>query len=248
MYKNILVITDNEPLYKEFRNIIKDKQLECKNFNFAFSYNNKYLCEVYRDNDEFIPINIKESPSEIINKYDLIISLHCKQIFPPEIVKSTDCVNIHPGFNPYNRGWYPQVFSILNKMPCGVTIHLIDENLDHGDIIVQEEIEIKEWDTSETVYNKIIELEIKLLNENIEKIINKDYKVVRPSLEGNVNLKKDFNELCEIDLDESGTARDFIDRLRALSFSKYNNAYFITKEGEKVWVNIKLTLDNDENI
>ena len=43
---------------------------------------------------------------------------------------------------------FQQVFSILNKLPVGVTIHEMDEQLDHGIIIVQKEINIFSWETS----------------------------------------------------------------------------------------------------
>jgi methionyl-tRNA formyltransferase len=67
---------------------------------------------------------------EIIEKYQLVFSLHCKQIFPSELISNVKCINVHPGYNPLNRGWYPQVFSIIYDLPIGATIHEIDEVVD----------------------------------------------------------------------------------------------------------------------
>ncbi len=85
-----------------------------------------------------MPICLKECDNSFFDKYILFISLHCKQIFPQRLTDNYRCINIHPGYNPYNRGWFPQVFSILNKNTAGVTIHEIDQELDHGPIIYQE--------------------------------------------------------------------------------------------------------------
>jgi methionyl-tRNA formyltransferase len=149
------------------------------------------------------------------------------------------CINVHPGLNPYNRGWFPHVFSILNSHPCGATIHEMDEQLDHGPIICQKEVDVEMWDTSLTLYNKILDAEMYLLEQNIEKILSGDYKTVIKG-EGNVNLKKDFDDLCKIDLDNVDTFRNHINRLRALTHGDYKNAYFIDDSGNKIYLKLEL--------
>jgi len=156
------------------------------------------------------------------------------------MVESIRCINIHPGLNPFNRGWYPQVFSIINKFPIGITIHEIDEYLDHGPVIVQKELEIFPWETSFDVYSRIIQEEIQLIDKHLLDIITNNYKLTYLDSEGNVNLKKDFNALCKIDLSKIVTMGEAIDFLRAVTFPKYRNAYFI-KDGEKIFVDLNLT-------
>ena len=36
-------------------------------------------------------------------------------------------VNLHPSYLPYNRGQYPNVWSIMDGTPAGVTLHYIDD-------------------------------------------------------------------------------------------------------------------------
>lgn len=103
--------------------------------------------------------------------YDLIISLHCYQRFPSFLVQKVECINIHPGLNPYNRGWYPHVFSIVNKLPLGATIHEIDEDIDHGAIIAQHEVSLYSWDTSLTAYDRVVEAELSLIKENLIRLV-----------------------------------------------------------------------------
>lgn len=235
----ILVITDNKVMYDFFSNLIKSNLYKDILFDFRYSKKNNVFSKLYTDSN-FIAVDLKNDCDNIVKEYDLVFSLHCKQLFPSELVNNVRCINVHPGLNPFNRGWFPQVFSIINKLPIGVTIHEMDEELDHGPIIVQKELEIKAWETSYDVYKRIQELEIELLRENLLKIINNDYKAVHPDSEGNVNLKKDFNELCEIDLDKKVSYREAIDFFRSMSFKGYKNAYFYDEEGNKIFVEIKL--------
>lgn len=234
----ILVITDNLFIFEEFKKITLQPRYKKINFDYRFSKNNTTL--INKKYDDFMPIDLKKDYIGLINKYELIISLHCKQIFPSELVNNIRCINIHPGLNPYNRGWFPQVFSIINKFPIGVTIHEMDEQLDHGPIIIQKELKIYDWETSYDVYKRILLLEIELLKENLVKIIYNDYKTYPPNLEGNINYKKDFVKLCEIDLDKKVTYREAIEYLRAMSFKGYKNAYFYDGDGNKIFVEIEL--------
>lgn len=185
-------------------------------------------------------LNITQHIQEIIEKYDLVISIHCKQFFPSELIKNIRCINVHPGYNPYNRGWYPQVFSIINGMTSGVTIHEMDEQLDHGKIILQQEYKIESWDTSGSAYAKIMDLERELVLENFASILNNDYEMLIPESEGNVNYKSDFEQLNYIDLKEKGTFGDFLNRLRAMTHGDFRNAYFIDDSGKKIFVRINL--------
>ena len=241
---NILVVTDNEYIFQNFLSIIKDEKY--KNFKFIFRYSakNTEMKDKYQNSQVFKAINIKEEIENIINSYDMIISLHCKQIFPPKLVNNLKCINVHPGFNPYNRGWFPQVFSILNKMDCGVTIHYMDEQLDHGKVLFQEKVNMYDWDTSMSLYDRIQDKEIELLKKNLYDILTKNIEGFQVE-EGNINTLNDFKKLCEIDLDEKITMREAIDKLRALTHGKYKNAYFVSNN-EKIYV--KLVLEKEEKI
>lgn len=239
---NILIVSDNKFLVEQFHQILVEKKLKnAHQWDYACSPVNKALL-----NDSSLPVKMKaivmkEQGEQLVDKYDLIFSLHCKQLFPAALVKNVKCINVHPGLNPYNRGWFPQVFSILNKKKSGATIHEIDEQLDHGAIIAQKEVPIESWDTSLTAYNKIQEAEIELLRENLENILSGNYTTTTPAEEGNVNLKKDFNELCEIDMQKQATVGETIDYLRAMTHGSYANAWFIDKAtGKKVYVKVEL--------
>ena len=186
-------------------------------------------------------LSVKDNAESIARTFDLIVSYHCRQLFPSEITSRVRCVNIHPGFNPHNKGWYPGVFSIYNGLPAGATIHEIDEKIDNGPIIAQRRIEILPEDTSGTVYPKIIQAEYDLLEEWFMPMITGEYETFAPSEIGNLNFKKDYYALQELDLDEKLSTKQLIDKLRALTHPPFQNAYYIDqKTGDRIYVSVDL--------
>jgi len=235
--KKIFVVTDNLFIYNNFNKIINVK----KNILVHY-YCSPTSLHIFDDEIKrglINPLYLKKSPELFINNYDLGISCHSKQLFPAAIVNTTLCINIHPGLNPYNRGWYPQVFSIINDLPSGVTIHIMDEEIDHGDIIAQEEIEIKSCENSLDVYERIQTKEVEMIKLTIDDILNNKFKRTKPFSEGNYNSIKDYKNLCKIDMDKKVSMRYAINYLRAMTHPPYKNSYFIDEKGEKVFISIK---------
>lgn len=192
-------------------------------------------------------LNVKEHSERIRASFDLVISYHCRQLFPKEIIEAVRCINIHPGFNPFNKGWYPGVFSIANGLPAGATIHEIDSKIDNGPIIAQKRIVILPEDTSGTVYPKIIQAEYELLEEWFMPMLTGKYKTFSPQEAGNLNFKKDYYALQEIDLDEQLSAKQLIDRLRALTHPPFQNAFYTDPEtGDRIYISVKLMRKNNQ--
>lgn len=248
VFKNVLIISDNLPLCKQFHAIIKKKGISTTQFTFSTSPFTNKDSFIVADGIETKVFNLKEQIAidTIIETYDLVFSIHCKQIFPPDLVAKVKCINVHPGYNPINRGWYPQVFAIINDYQIGATIHEIDKELDNGHIIARAFVEKRVYDTSETLYNKVIAKEIELLEEHLDSILNNSYEAFAPETESNLFLKKDFNNLLHLDLNEETTVGKVIDKLRALTHGSYSNAYFIDeKTGKKIYVGIQLKPEDD---
>lgn len=236
--QNILLLSDNEYLLSEFRKLDAQGLFAPHIITYGYSYYNAGLANRQTELG-LVPVNVKKDYGQILESYDLLVSLHCKQLFPQKLVEGMRCINIHPGLNPHNRGWFPQVFSIINGKPAGATIHEIDAELDHGAIIAQQEVQLYTWDTSLSAYNRILQAELELIKQHFKNIIEGEYTVMVAE-EGNLNLKKDFDALCNLDISQHGTLEEHINLLRALTHGTYKNAYFIDKDGNKVYVNIVL--------
>ena len=81
------------------------------------------------------------------------------------------CVNVHPSFLPKYRGPNPYLQTILhNEKKSGVTFHLIDENFDKGNILIQKEIEILPDDTSKELKDRTVYQARLLCSEILSKL------------------------------------------------------------------------------
>ena len=91
-------------------------------------------------------------------------------------------LNIHPSLLPKYRGPSPVQTTILNgDRKTGVTVIKLDDEMDHGPILAQEEVEIENDDTSETMYKKLFPLGAKLIAQNLEKYVKGDVKLTAQS-------------------------------------------------------------------
>ena len=232
----IFVFTDNRFVYHKLLPILLAQEVTEVDFYCSPSSAEIFFEEIAHGEIRCALVN---SDLPLLLEYQLGFSCHSKQIFPAELVNDVRCINIHPGMNPYNRGWYSQVFSIQNKHPAGVTIHEMDKEIDHGPIICQSQVKIQDWETSANVYMRVLEQEVELFSKWAPRLISGDYQTRQPEVEGNFNSKQDFLDLCEIDLDKSVTFREAIDYLRAVSHPPFFNAYY--RSGElKVYVRLEL--------
>jgi len=243
-----LILSDNPELTVFFQEQIRETLFKhVVQIDFCYSSINKNPETMIAVGSKEINVKLPQTIESLVGYYDLILSAHCKQIFPRDLVASVSCINFHPGYNPYNRGWFPQVFSILNGYPVGVTIHCMDEEIDHGHVIAQEIVDISIEDTSLEVYRKIISVEKKLIQKHLLSIIEGTFVAVPPSMEGNYNGIQDYKNLCQLDLNQVATLREHINLLRATSHGSYKNAYFLDEDGSKYFVCISIERESESN-
>lgn len=127
-----------------------------------------YQPEKVRGNTEFIN-EIKQL------KPDAICVVAYGKILPKELLEipKYGCINVHPSLLPKYRGSTPIQTAIINgDKTTGVTTMYMDEELDSGDIILQEEIEIKDNQTAGEVWDILSKVGANLLVETLNKIEN----------------------------------------------------------------------------
>lgn len=237
----ILILSDNREMLAYVFGLATRKPSANASFTYACSPGGLSDLADTLPGNALREIDVRAEGSALVLAYDLVLSIHCKQLFPPGVVSSVRCVNLHPGFNPYNRGWFPQVFSILNGLPAGATLHEMDAQLDHGRILGQREVELHRWDTSHSAYQRILAAEQALLEKHWDAVCQGTWSASQPSEEGNLNKLRDYRRLCGLDLEEVVTMGQAIDRLRALTHPPYRNAFFVDPvTGRRVYVQISL--------
>jgi len=232
-YNKVIVLSDSRDIAAGFVAMLSEIDISEVNFSF-FSTDVEFVA----GGITFNPLLPKNNLEFIISDFNLLLSLHCKQIIPSEIIEAIKCINLHPGYNPYNRGWYPHVFSLVNGLPAGATIHEMDNKIDNGPVIARKEVPMYAYDTSFSLYNRVVAAELQIVKDNIVQILKGNY-VTTDVGKGNLNTKKDYENLCRINLNEPVTYKQAFDRLRALSHGDYNNAWFIDEpSGKKCFVKL----------
>ncbi len=109
----------------------------------------------------------------ILANFRLIISKNVLDLLPLGIL------NIHPSLLPKYRGATPGQEAILNNdKKTGISIIKLDEKMDHGPILIQKEIEVKESDTANSLYQRLFEIGADLLSQNIKQYIKGDLKLI----------------------------------------------------------------------
>lgn len=127
-----------------------------------FLYNNDCAVELFewlREQGHDI-VTYKERVYEMWcrnQQFDLAVSYTYKYILSQEILDAlgNNAVNIHNSFLPWNRGADPNMWSIIDGTPRGVTLHYMDTGLDSGDIIAQELVTLEADETLKSSYDKL---------------------------------------------------------------------------------------------
>ncbi len=99
------------------------------------------------------------SPSDDLLEWaEWLVSFGYRHIVKPEVLALFPgrVINLHISLLPWNRGADPNVWSFLEDTPAGVTIHLMDEGLDTGDILAQRQVSHDSDDTLRTSYERLI--------------------------------------------------------------------------------------------
>lgn len=111
---------------------------------------------------------------------DLVVLTGYMRILSPEFVRhyKNRTINIHPALLPAFRGLdaFQQALDYGVKV-TGTTIHLVDEEVDHGPIILQVPVLVKDDDTHESLKARVQEAEYKAYPEALKLFIEGRPKV-----------------------------------------------------------------------
>ncbi len=110
--------------------------------------------------------------------------------------------NLHASLLPNYRGAAPIHWAVINgETKSGVTTFFIDEKIDTGEIILQEETTIDESDTTGDLHDKLMNIGSQLVVKTVELIQKGKVKTIVQSITKDTNLKapKIFKETCKID-------------------------------------------------
>lgn len=127
-----------------------------------------YQPEKVRNNPEIIEQITKLNP-------DVICVVAYGKILPKELLEipKLGSINVHGSLLPKYRGAAPIQWAVLNgDKTTGITTMYMDEGMDTGDIILKEEVEIGENETTGELWERLAEIGGKLLVKTLEKVEN----------------------------------------------------------------------------
>jgi len=104
-------------------------------------------------------------------KIDLIALAGFMLMLSPDFVKRyrNRILNIHPSLLPAFKGAHAIKDAFEHKAPStGVTVHFVDEKMDHGPVILQEQLKIRSNDNLASLEKRIHSLEHKLYPQAIK--------------------------------------------------------------------------------
>lgn len=121
-----------------------------------------------------------EHDAEIVSKLktrgvELVCLAGYMRLLSPDFVRAFPdrILNIHPSLLPKYPGLnvHEQVLAAGEKQ-SGCTVHFVDEELDHGQVILQRAVEVRDDDTAATLSARILDEEHGLYIEAINRVLS----------------------------------------------------------------------------
>jgi len=138
-----------------------------RQFSSDREYADKILSELRKRNVELVVLAgyMKKIPAEVVSEYrNRILNIH------PALLPSFG------GQGMYGINVHKAVIESGVKI-TGVTVHIVDEEYDHGPIVLQRAVEVKDDDTPETLAERVLKVEHEVYPE-----------AIRLFVEGKVNV------------------------------------------------------------
>lgn len=124
------------------------------------------------------PVNVRDAAfiAQVIKLApDLIVVVAFGQILPRTLldIPRYGCVNVHASLLPFYRGAAPINWVLINgETETGVTIMLLDEGMDTGDILLQEKLSIAPTDTVATLHDRLAQSGALLLGKALDQLLS----------------------------------------------------------------------------
>lgn len=168
------------------------------------------------------PVKVRNNPEflEEVKKLnpDLICVVAYGKILPQELldIPKYGCVNVHGSLLPEYRGAAPIQWAVLNgDKKTGVTTMFMNAGMDTGDMILKEEVEIGEDETTGELWDRLKTIGANLLIKTVKEIENGTATRTKQPEEGTMApmLSK---EMAKIDW-ENKTAQEIKNLVRGLN-------------------------------
>jgi len=188
-------------------------------------HNIPFISNEGRNNEQILDLILKK-------KINTIISVQHEWILPKEIIEAVCgfAFNLHMAKLPEYKGYNTFSFAIINgDKDYYTTIHMMAEDVDAGDIVIEESVCITSDETAQTLYEKVSSLSISCFNNFVDLLKNNKPIPTKPMFgESRFYSRNDLEKIKNItdfsDLEKVGRI------VRACTFSGFEPAYFSCNE------------------
>ncbi len=185
--------------------------------------------------------------------WDFFVVASYGKIIPKKVIDlpKFGSLNVHPSLLPKFRGASPVESAILaDEKETGVTIMLVDEEMDHGPILNREIIKFDEWPAKVVVEEKLANIGGELLAKTIPLFLAGELKPENQNHSEATFTKKINKEDGEIVFDKN-LVEESIDEqykkfLKIQALNPWPGVYFFMKHGEKE-IRVKIVSANFAN-
>jgi phosphoribosylglycinamide formyltransferase-1 len=110
---------------------------------------------------------------------DLVCLAGYMRLLSPHFIQAGRIVNIHPALLPAFPGLHAQRQAFEHGVKVsGATVHLVDEHLDAGPIVVQEAVPVLDTDDADALAHRILEVEHKIYPRAVRILLSGRCRVV----------------------------------------------------------------------
>ena len=181
----------------------------------------------------------KENLYDAVKKYpaDVLLSCGFSFVIPQAVIDIYKyAVNVHPTLLPKYRGYRSGSYILLNgEKESGVTVHFLTEELDKGDIVLQEKFEVSIFDTPKSMKRKTDDCEKGVVLRALQILEN-----------GNVTCEKQDEKSAstynymrtpkDSEVDPEQSLNSLYNQIRACDPDKYPAFFYVN--GEKVCIKL----------
>ncbi|HWQ14790.1 MAG TPA: formyltransferase family protein [Roseiflexaceae bacterium] len=165
-------------------------------------------------------VHLGDANALVLDTSPVALSVHYPKILrPPLLGRYQRAYNIHPGYLPWGRGYYPVFWALWEGTPAGATLHEMAPAVDAGPIVAQIQVTYSERDTGGSLFARVRAAEQRLLSEYWPRICAGEPLPSAPQpAGGTTHLRREFFELKRAVSLPGMTAEHLVRLARCLTF------------------------------
>jgi methionyl-tRNA formyltransferase len=114
-----------------------------------------------------VPVVVRNRPDEEVERAleearpDIIVANNWRTWIPPHIFNAPPrgTLNVHDSLLPAYAGFAPVIWALINgESEVGVTAHMMNDDLDAGDIVLQRSVPVGPADTATDLFHRTVDL------------------------------------------------------------------------------------------